>query len=430
MALNLLILIIGLALTFDFINGFHDAANSISTVVTTRVLRPFMAVLWAGMFNFLALWVFGFGIADTIAKTADTTKLNLVVLLAGILAAIFWDLLTWYRGIPSSSSHTLIGGLAGAALAHGGTGIIQWFKPGVSGYPPTGVLVTLSFIILAPLVGMIVSYLLSIWALKSANGGLITKIFTAAVAVGTVWVIFPLIKLYKSIKAPRFPGNEFLSVLTEVENIKWYIVLVLVLGLCTLFFFLSFMNSQRSDWWFRKFQLVSSAAFSIGHGGNDAQKVMGFIAAAVLVYVNTTKLNLNTLPEWLRVSFPKPNEVTQLPQWIPFVCHLVIGLGTMAGGWKIIKTMGTKITKVTPFEGVMAETAGALTLYTTEYLKVPVSTTHTITGSIIGTGLTKRLSAIRWPLTGKIFWAWILTIPCSGLIAATLYYILSVFIKL
>jgi inorganic phosphate transporter, PiT family len=430
MAFTLLILIIGLALLFDFINGFHDAANSISTVVATKVLRPFTAVLWAGMFNFLALWVFGFGIADTIAKTADTTKLNLVVLLAGILAAIFWDLLTWYRGIPSSSSHTLIGGFAGAAIAHGGTGIIQWFKAGSGGFPPTGVLVTLSFIVLAPMLGMLVSYLLSIWALRSANGGIITKIFTVCVAVFTSWFVWDKLKFYKAIKAPRFPGNEFLSVLTEVENIKWYIVFVLIFSLCCLFLFLGSMNSDRADWWFRKFQILSSAAFSIGHGGNDAQKVMGLIAATVLVYINTTKQNLNSLPEWLRVSFPKPNEVTQLPQWIPFTCHLVIGLGTMAGGWKIIKTMGTKITKVTPFEGVMAETAGALTLYTTEYFKVPVSTTHTITGSIIGTGLTKRLSAIRWPLTGKIFWAWVLTIPCSAAIAATLYYILSVFIKL
>ena len=430
MAFNLLILIIGLALLFDFINGFHDAANSISTVVMTRVLRPFLAVLWAGMFNFLALWVFGFGIADTIAKTADTTKLNLTVLLAGILAAIFWDLLTWYRGIPSSSSHTLIGGLAGAAIAHGGTGIIQWFKPGVGGYPPTGVLVTLAFIVLAPMVGMFVSYLLTIWALRSANGGIITKIFTILVAIGTSWFVWDKLKFYKAIKAPRFPGNEFLSVLTEVENIKWFIVLFMILSLCSLFLFLSTLTSEAADWWFRKMQIVSSAAFSIGHGGNDAQKVMGLIAAAVLVYVNTTKQNLSTLPEWLRVSIPKPNEVTQLPQWIPFTCHLVIGLGTMAGGWKIIKTMGSKITRISPFEGVMAETAGALTLYTTEYFKVPVSTTHTITGSIIGTGLTKRMSAVRWPLTGKIFWAWILTIPCSSAIAAILYYTLSVFIKL
>jgi inorganic phosphate transporter, PiT family len=429
MEFYLLILIIALALIFDFINGFHDAANSIATIVTTKVLKPFQAVLWAASFNFIALWVFGFGIADTIAKTADTTKLNLVVLLAAILAAIFWDLLTWYRGIPSSSSHTLIGGFAGAALAHGGTGIIQWYKPGINGALPTGILITGIFIVLAPVIGMTVSYILSIWTLHSSKKGILPKLFTLSVASFVIYFVSTKLKYFNGIKSPKFPSNQFLTIITETENIKWFIILFVILSLCTLLFFLSSMSSSRSTWWFKKMQIVSSAAFSLGHGGNDAQKVMGIIAAAVLVYVNTTKQNISALPDWLKVSFSTATESAYLPQWIPLTCHLVIALGTLGGGWKIIKTMGSKITKVTPFEGVMAETAGALTLYTTEYFKVPVSTTHTITGSIIGTGLTKRLSAIRWPLTGKIFWAWVLTIPSSAFIAASLYYILSLFIR-
>jgi inorganic phosphate transporter, PiT family len=425
----LLCTIIGLALTFDYINGFHDAANSISTIVTTKVLRPLQAVCWAAFFNFAAFWVFGFGIADTIAKTADTTKLSLVAILAGILAAIIWDLFTWLRGIPSSSSHTLIGGFLGAAITHAGFNSIVWFKPSIGGYPPTGVIVMFLFIFLAPLVGLLVAYLLSIWMLRCSQKGIIPKLFSVLIAAFTIWFVSSKVKIYNQIHSPKILNNHLLSILVEPENIRWFLVAFVVLTLCFFSLFFSSMSNDRSEKWLRKMQLISSASFSLGHGGNDAQKVMGLIAASVIVYGNTIKGTAEKIPDWLHIVLPGPNVEAVIPQWIPLACYTVIGIGTMSGGWKIIKTMGTKITKITPFEGVIAESAGALTLYLTEYFKVPVSTTHTITGSIIGAGLTKRLSAIRWALTGKIFWAWILTIPCSAAIASLLYLLLKLFIK-
>ena len=351
MGFTLLIVIIVLALVFDYINGFHDAANSIATVVSTKVLTPFQAVIWAAFFNFLAYWIFSLNVADTVAKTADTMNINLVVILAGVLAAICWNLFTWWFGIPSSSSHTLIGGFAGAAVAHGGLDVINL---GVIGK-------VASFIVLAPIIGMIMAYFIT----------------------------------------------------------------VIIVNICR------YANPSRAEWWFKKLQLVSSALFSLGHGGNDAQKVMGIIAAAIIVYLKDAHLEMSTLDHWLQVGYTVVEgkvKINHIPEWIPIACYTSIAVGTMSGGWKIVKTMGTKITKVTPLEGVAAETAGAITLFMTEHFKIPVSTTHTITGAIIGVGLSKRVSAVRWGITISLMWAWILTIPVSAVLAASLYYILSLFL--
>ena len=295
--------------------------------------------------------MFDLNIADTVAKTADTMSINLVVILAGIVAAIFWNLLTWWFGIPSSSSHTLMGGFAGAAVAHGGLDVINL---GVIGK-------VAAFIVLAPLIGMIMAYMIN----------------------------------------------------------------VIIVNICRN------AHPARAEWWFKKLQLVSSALFSLGHGTNDAQKVMGIIAAAVIVYLNGANLSVDTMSSWLHVGYTVVEgkvKISHIPQWIPLACHTAIAAGTMSGGWKIIKTMGTKITKVTPLEGVAAETAGAITLFMTEHFKIPVSTTHTITGAIIGVGLSKRVSAVRWGITISLMWAWILTIPVSALLAASLYFIFSLFL--
>ncbi|HQS52307.1 MAG: anion permease [Sphingobacteriales bacterium 17-39-43] len=351
MGFTLLIVIIVLALVFDYINGFHDAANSIATVVSTKVLTPFQAVVWAAFFNFLAYWIFHLNVADTVAKTADTMNINLVVILAGVLAAICWNLLTWWFGIPSSSSHTLIGGFAGAAIAHGGLNVVNL---GVIGK-------VASFIVLAPIIGMIMAYFIT----------------------------------------------------------------VIIVNICR------YANPSKAEWWFKKLQLVSSALFSLGHGGNDAQKVMGIIAAAIIVYLKDANLSVDTMSSWLHVGYTVIDgkvKINHIPEWIPIACYTAIAAGTMSGGWKIVKTMGTKITKVTPLEGVAAETAGAITLFMTEHFKIPVSTTHTITGAIIGVGLSKRVSAVRWGVTISLLWAWILTIPVSAALAATLYFLLSLFL--
>lgn len=329
--MTLLIAVIALALIFDYINGFHDAANSIATIVSTKVLSPFQAVVWAAFFNFVAFFIFtDHGVANTIAKTVDANFITLPVILAGLLAAITWNLLTWWFGIPSSSSHTLIGGFAGAAIAHAGFSVINIEK----------ISKIFAFIFLAPIIGMLIASFINIG----------------------------IINLFKK----ATPG--------------------------------------KADTWFRRLQLVSSAAFSLGHGGNDAQKVMGIIAAALVVN--------KTIPD-----------LESMPNWVPISCYTAIAIGTMSGGWRIIKTMGTKITKVTPLEGVSAETAGAITLFLTEHYKIPVSTTHTITGSIIGVGLTKRVSAVRWGVTVNLVWAWVLTIPISGLLSALIYAITTLFVK-
>jgi PiT family inorganic phosphate transporter len=328
MVTTLLIVVIALAIIFDFINGFHDAANSIATIVSTKVLSPLTAVIWAAFFNFVAYFIFPLHVADTIAKTVDATAISLTVVGAGLTAAIAWNLLTWWFGIPSSSSHTLIGGFAGAAVAHAGFDVVRYSK----------VMPTLYFIVLAPLIGMILSYTISI----------------------------------------------------------------ITMHLCKR------ANPSKVDKIFRRLQLLSAAAYSLGHGGNDAQKVMGIIGAALIAS--------EVIPG-----------MEALPMWVPLSCHAAISIGTLCGGWKIVKTMGQKVTKLSPFEGFSAETAGAVTLFGTAALGIPVSTTHTITGSIMGAGITKRISAVRWGVTINIIWAWILTIPVSALLAALVYYIFNAF---
>jgi len=349
--MGILLTIIFLALVFDLINGFHDAANSIATVVSTKVLSPFQAVLWAAFFNVLAFWIFDLKVADTVAKIVNPESVTFAVVAAGLLAAIAWNLFTWWFGIPSSSSHTLIGGFAGAAVANAGIGVVN-----------TGlVLKTFAFIFLAPIIGLVMA-----------------------------------------------------SIIT-----------IIIVNICKK------SNPAKADRWFKKLQLVSSALFSIGHGGNDAQKVMGIIAAALLVYMAQLNAAGLPIPDWANIQQELNDKgkmaITHLPEWIPIACYSAIGLGTMFGGWKIIKTMGTKITKVTPLEGVSAETAGAATLFLTGSLGIPVSTTHTITGSIVGVGITKRVSAVRWGVTISLLWAWILTIPISALLGALTFWILNLF---
>ncbi|HEY0046859.1 MAG TPA: inorganic phosphate transporter [Flavobacterium sp.] len=426
MEFTLLIVIIVLALIFDYINGFHDAANAIATVVATKVLSPLQAVMWAAFFNFLAYWVFGFGVADTVAKTAKTLEIDLVVILTGVIAAIIWNLFTWWQGIPSSSSHTLIGGFAGAAIAHAGFDVVNWYSE-KAGQLPSGVMIIILFIVLAPLLGALASYLISIWMLNASKKTWGPKIFTVLLMIATIWYVESQMIYYQDIEKPRF-GSHFWSVTFESHNIKWFIVAFIILSVSTFCLFFSSLNHNRSAFWLRKMQLLSSAAFSLGHGGNDSQKVMGIIAAAVAVYIHTTGSVAADMPSWLNVVLPQGDEAGSMPAWIPLACYSAIAIGTLSGGWKIVKTMGSKITKVTSFEGVAAETAGALTLYFTEHMKVPVSTTHTITGSIIGVGLTRRVSAVRWGVTVSLIWAWVLTIPISALLAAILYYIFSIFI--
>ncbi|WP_333877292.1 inorganic phosphate transporter [Flavobacterium sp.] len=442
MDFTLLLVIIFLALVFDYINGFHDAANSIATIVATKVLTPFQAVLWAAMFNFLAYWVFGFGVADTVAKTAHTSSIDLIVILAGIIAAIIWNLLTWWKGIPSSSSHTLIGGFAGAAIAHGLVGvtdpehagfkIVNWFKEAKEGeLLPSGVFIVILFIVFAPLLGMIISYFISLWLMYSSRKNVWPKVLTVVLMLLVGWFLYSVMVPYEDIKKPRFE-SEFWSVVTEPHNIKWFLVAFIFYALAFFNLFFSSFSTATAETVLKRMQLLSSAAFSLGHGGNDSQKVMGIIAAAVAVYIKSNP-NINLSEGWLDLNVVLPSEKDGvkiegvMPGWIPLTCYTVIALGTLSGGWKIVKTMGSKITKVTAFEGVVAESAGALTLFTTEHFKIPVSTTHTITGSIIGVGVTKRVSAVRWGVTVKLLWAWILTIPVSAVLAAIVYYLLKLF---
>ncbi len=321
----MVIFIIFLALAFDYINGFHDAANSIATVVATRVLTPRQAVMWAAFFNFIAFVVFGTHVAKTIGKgLVHTSIVDLTVVGAGLTAAIIWNLFTWWKGIPSSSSHTMVGGFVGAAVA----------KAGFSAVYFDAVFKIISFIFLAPILGIIISLIFSI----------------------------------------------------------------IVLHIC------KNMSPAKVDKNFRVLQLVSSAAYSLGHGANDAQKMMGIIFVT-LVSQNMITGGINA----------------EIPVWIVISCHAAIGLGTLSGGWRIVKTMGQKITKLRPFEGFSAETAGAITLFGTAALGIPVSTTHTITGCIIGAGITKRLSAVKWKVTIDLVWAWIITIPVSAAMAALIY---------
>ncbi len=324
----LVTVVVVLALTFDFTNGIHDAANSIATVVSTRVLTPVQAVVWAAFFNFVAAYLFGIHVAMTIGKgVVQPEVVDTLMILSGLLGAILWNLTTWCLGLPTSSSHALIGGLAGAAIAKAGLGAV------IAG----GILRIVAFIVLSPLIGLVLGFTMGV-------------------------------------------GMTFL-----------------------------FRNARpaRVDSLFRKGQLCSAAAYSLGHGTNDAQKTMGIIA--LLLYS----------------SIWKGRTFTDIPFWIVLICHTAMGLGTLIGGWRIVKTMGTKITRLNPFGGFCAETAAAATLFVTAANGIPVSTTHTITGSIVGFGAMRRLSAVRWGVAGNIVWAWILTIPVSGCVGALTYLALS-----
>lgn len=476
-----LIIIIALALVFDYINGFHDAANSIATVVSTKVLTPLQAVIWAAFFNFVAFFIFkDHGVANTIAKTVIEDYITMPVILSGLLAAIAWNLLTWWFGIPSSSSHTLIGGFTGAAVAHAGMQAIN----------PDPILKTVVFIVVAPLVGMLAAFIISLWFINAFRKGPMPRILALIIIVATIFSVSKAletdmhklmgvsvdktyteqgVKLSKvSHKSGAYTmtlkGGDVIQMVDEREvpdakeldkvfksyhngdavtytvlrdgavqeiatkydtgyssnlwlvifyghNFKWLLMGLVVLIMAFFTMFLNTLNVARSTVWFKRLQLVSSAAFSIGHGGNDAQKVMGIIMVTLIIYDGN---NISSFD--------------QMPVWVPLACYTAISLGTMSGGWKIIKTMGTRITKVTPFEGVAAETAGAITLFLTAGLKIPVSSTHTITGSIIGVGATKRLSAVRWGVTINLLWAWILTIPVSAGLAALVYYIFRIFL--
>ena len=398
--MSFLVTIIVLALIFDYINGFHDAANSIATVVSTKVLTPFQAVVWAAIFNFVAFFIFkDHGVANTISKTVRHEYITLTVVCSGLIASITWNLLTWWLGIPSSSSHTLIGGFTGAAIAHAGLHAID----------PDPVIKTIGFIFIAPIVGMLIAYIISIWFINSFRKGAVPKIISGIVILLVFLFLSRVLELDEK-KLPTHYDTYIIKVLFFVKNFKWILMGLILLVMAIFTFYLNTLNTARANKWFKRLQLLSSAAFSIGHGGNDAQKVMGIITAALISNGNIS-------------------DFSQMPIWVPLACYSAISLGTMSGGWKIIKTMGTRITKVTPFEGVAAETAGAITLFITESLKIPVSSTHTIAGSIIGVGATKRLSAVRWGITVRLLWAWILTIPVSALLAAGIFLIMNLFIK-
>jgi len=320
--------LIGVALIFDYINGFHDAANSIATVVSTRVLSPGKAVIWAAFFNFVAAFTFGTAVAKTVGSgMVDINVVTFAVIFAGLAGAIVWDLITWYFGLPTSSSHALIGGYAGAAFAKAG-----WKAILIAGWTKT-----LIFIVLSPLIGMALGL------------GLMTSI---------LWIF------------------------------RW-------------------MPPSRVDRWFRRLQLLSAAFFSLNHGANDAQKTMGIIAGVLFT------------GGYLGKEF-------YIPVWVILAAHAAIALGTLAGGWRIIHTMGSKITKLQPVGGFAAETGAALALLIATRAGVPVSTTHAITGAIVGVGATRRLSAVRWGVAGQILWAWILTIPMAFAIGATVYSLLRV----
>ncbi len=554
--MEFIVVIIILALIFDYINGFHDAANSIATIVSTKVLTPLQAVIWAAFFNMAAFFIFqDHAVANTIGKTVYKDFITLPVIFSGLVAAIIWNLLTWWYGIPSSSSHTLIGGFAGAAVTHAFIDKGGWVP--IREIIDSGkILSIIAFIFLAPVIGMAISIFYTI-IMMNKNTWIkvvaltVTCIFTwhvfihfqekkmnsnmahffkldkyekaindprliddleknkekATIAKAELAEVAPYIHLYNE-KGADFVANEIVnnidldraiklhiednlkiffkveqlkvlsqkdssekqsyqSAIDAIDALKPHIGLykelspdayakammakvaiqpnkikefkqvleydiksdisneisradnsIIRFGLIgmLIIIMLSFIynekikepSAQRTANNFKNLQLLSSATFSIGHGGNDAQKVMGIIAAALVANGSIT-------------------DIKNMPDWVPLSCYLAISIGTLSGGWKIIKTMGSKITKVTPLEGVCAETAGATTLFLTEQMGIPVSTTHTITGAIIGVGATKRLSAVRWGVTINLLWAWILTIPISALIAAITYGIVNIF---
>lgn len=326
-----IIFLILLALTFDFINGFHDSANSIATIVSTRVLSPKYALIWAASFNFIAILFFGLHVAGTVGKgIVDISIIDKQIIFATLLGAIAWNLITWYFGIPSSSSHALIGGLIGSSLVKAGTtSVLIW----------PGIIKTVAFIFISPVLGLFLGLFIG-------------------------WVVYWIFH-----KASPF----------KIDHI------------------------------FRKGQLISAALYSIGHGGNDAQKTMGIIAS-------------------LLFSAGMLGKDFHIPIWVIVACYLSMGLGTLFGGWRIIKTLGQKVARLRPVDGFCAELGGAITLFVSTSLGIPVSTTQTITGSIMGIGTIKRLNAVRWGVAGQIFWAWILTIPCAGLMACGSYMLIRLFI--
>jgi len=332
MVTSLLVVVVILALIFDYTNGFHDAANSIATIVSTKVLTPFQAVLWAAVFNFVAYFVVkDHKVANYVSKIVDEHFVTMHVILAGLIAAITWNLTTWWFGIPSSSSHTLIGGFAGAGMANA----LYMGSNALTAVNMHYIIPIVLCIFLAPFIGSLIGYIITI-------------------------IILHICKNARPAAAER---------------------------------------------WFKVLQLISSALLSFAHGTNDAQKVMGILYLAL-------------------ISSNIIGAGAAMPNWIPLACYSAIALGTMSGGWKIVKTMGTKITKITPLEGVSAETGAAVTLLITEHFGIPVSTTHTITGAIVGVGLTKRVSAVRWGVTINLVWAWIITIPISALIAGLVFVLL------
>lgn len=325
MTFSILFLIL-LALLFDFLNGFHDSANSIATIVSTRVLSPRLAVVWAAFFNFIAFLFFGLHVANTIGKgIIDIAVVDKYVIFGTLIGACSWDIITWYFGLPTSSSHALIGGMIGAALMKAGSGSLVW----------KGIIKTATFIFVSPILGLILGLTFGI-------------------------IVYRLFRK---------------SVPSQVDHV------------------------------FRKGQLLSAALYSLGHGGNDAQKTMGIIAS-------------------LLFSAGLLGSKFHIPFWIVIICHASIALGTMLGGWRIVKTMGQKVAKLKPIDGFCAESGAAITLFTSSAFGIPVSTTHTITGAIMGVGSLKRMSAVKWGVAGNIIWAWILTIPCSAIISAAAYFIL------
>jgi len=334
-ALWVVFLLVFLAIAFDFMNGFHDAANSIATVVSTGVLKPGQAVLFAAFFNFLAYFIFHLSVAATIGKgIVMPGVVDTHVVFGALMGAITWNILTWFYGIPSSSSHALIGGIVGAVIA----------KAGASALIASGVFKVVAFIFVSPLLGFLLGSLMM---------------------VAVAWVCRRT-------------------------------------------------TPSKADRWFRRLQLVSAGAYSLGHGGNDAQKTAGIIW---LLLIAATTSNVQGLPVWMMAT------TEHLPIWVVIVCYIAIGFGTMFGGWRIVKTMGQKITKLKPVGGFCAETGGALTLFLATALGIPVSTTHTITGAIVGVGSTQRASAVRWGVAGNIVWAWIFTIPASAFVAAIAYWV-------
>ncbi|MEN9644750.1 MAG: hypothetical protein RL238_1419 [Actinomycetota bacterium] len=329
----LVIVVVGIALIFDFVNGFHDAANSIATIVATRVLKPWQAVIWAAFFNFISFLVLPLAVANTIAKIVDPDVVSIGLVFAGLVGAIFWNVLTAWLGLPSSSSHALIGGMVGAGVAKAGWDVVNM----------ESLRKTAAFIVYSPLIGLVLGFSLII-------------------------------------------------------IVSWSVY--------------RFKNRNRVNKSFRGMQLLSAAAFSIGHGANDAQKTMGIIVALL---IGADKLDSSVL-----------DNSEAIPLWIVLSCHAAIALGTMTGGWKIVKTMGTKLTKLEPMGGVCAESAAAATLFFASYNGIPVSTTHTITGAIVGVGSANRLSAVRWAVARRVVWAWVLTIPGSALVAVLTYWIVQV----